>query len=394
MSINNQQLCNIDECRLLQGHGGNHNVYPTSIWGFMNEKDKAKLVKAGFATPRGGAKGAYQNHVVRSNRVIVPYERLKDVPLTKYLDGYVIRFYPEQYFEASGKPKSDFKTKDTPVIVGKNAFVLYRTHEIYKRLPPLKGWQICHLERDGETVKTRGRSAVDIGHYVLRISSLGNIKGIENGPPQGLFAPEYADTNTNYLSKCVLAWLTIHTLESPYTAVQATHLRLILKANGLLDSEQYEFKGVLRHGLTCCPLCLRFIKYGELHEMVSFDETVGLENAASQIEGSTRSTIVNLFHLLPLRYDSLQHIPASVAWGHAVCNTRLGQRSCLSLADLIKQGKKVGIITPGGIETFGWISNDMKMIRSPKGAVWIQLNGDMSEADETSLEGKEKSPLE
>jgi hypothetical protein len=40
---------------------------------------------------------------------------------------------------------------------------------------------------------------------------------------------------------------------------------------------------------------------------------------------------------------------------------------------------KVGIIKPEGIETFGWISEDHKMIRSPNGAVWIQLHGDIAE---------------
>jgi hypothetical protein len=36
----------------------------------------------------------------------------------------------------------------------------------------------------------------------------------------------------------------------------------------------------------------------------------------------------------------------------------------------------VGVIREEGIETFGWISEDFQMIRSPYGAVWIQLNGD------------------
>lgn len=40
---------------------------------------------------------------------------------------------------------------------------------------------------------------------------------------------------------------------------------------------------------------------------------------------------------------------------------------------------KLGIIRPEGIETFGWISDDYQMIRSPNGAVWIQLHGDMDE---------------
>src|SRR3989344_5988605 len=104
MTKNFFELCNVDGCRLIKGHSSPHNKYPTSAWGFMNDKDKNKLVKAGFATPRGGAKGAYQNHVVRSNRVIIPYERVNIAPLDQYKEGYVIRLYPEQYFEAPNKP--------------------------------------------------------------------------------------------------------------------------------------------------------------------------------------------------------------------------------------------------------------------------------------------------
>ena len=89
----------------------------------MASKDKDKLSKAGFATPRGGAKGAYQNHVLRSNKVIVPYERLRQAPLASYEDGYVIRLFPEQYFDGPGQVKADFGQPNAPQ-VGTNAFVL------------------------------------------------------------------------------------------------------------------------------------------------------------------------------------------------------------------------------------------------------------------------------
>jgi hypothetical protein len=373
-------LCNIDGCRLLQGHIGKHNPYPTSAWGFMQQKDKDKLIKAGFATPRGGNKGAYQNHVLRSNKVILPYERIKTFNPDIFEDGYVIRLYPEQYFEAIGKVKEKFLSgEDSWIVVGENAFVLYRTHESYAKFPPLPEWQVRSLLKDGQPVKDRGKGVADVGHYVLRISSLGNQKKIDVGAPQGVFAPEYADQETNYLSQCVLAWLIIHTVGSPYTTSQAQHLQAMLAQEGLLDASNFEYKGVLRHGLCGCPLCLRFIKYNELHEMVGFDEAAGSENAAGQVEGATRSTIVNLFHLVPLRYDAIEHIPQNVAWGHAVCNTRLGQRQCVSLAEIIEMDLKVGVIRPEGIETFGWITRDYKMIRSPNGAVWIQLNGDIAD---------------
>jgi hypothetical protein len=63
----------------------------------MNEMDRNKLTKAGFATPRGGAKGAYQNHVLRNGRVIIPFEKLQSADITDYKDGYAIRLFPKQY---------------------------------------------------------------------------------------------------------------------------------------------------------------------------------------------------------------------------------------------------------------------------------------------------------
>lgn len=357
----------------------------------MRDKDKKKLVKAGFATPRGGAKGAYQNHVVRSNQVIIPFEKITIAPLEEYKDGYVVRLLPEQYFESAGVLKPEFLNPDNSIQVGKNAFVLYRTYSSFKRFPPLERWQIRHLEKEGKSSTKRGKGIVDKGHYVLRLSTSRAEEGkLVKGVPQGLFAPEYADSETNYLCTCVLAWLIIHTVASPYTTTQAGHLKAILTPAGLLDESRYEYKGVLRHALCCCPLCLRLIRYEQLHELVSFEDAIGNENAAEQVEGATRSTIVNLFHILPLRYDSIHHIPENVAWGHAVCNTRLGQRPCHSLAELMDTDLKVGIIKENGIETFGWISSDYEMIRSPLGAVWIQLCRDLDGDEYTSPQIEEE----
>ncbi len=379
MSLRNlPELCGKNGCRLIAKHKGKHDTYPTLAWSFMRDKDKKKLNKAGFATPRGGNKGAYQNHVVRSNKVIIPYESLPKVSLSNYVDGYVIRLYPEQYFDSVGKPKASFVSgTDAWIAIGENAFILYRTHEGLESLPPLSEWSIRSLEQDEKPVKKRGQGVKDVGHYVLRISSLGNKKGIIEGAPQGVFAPEYADRETNYLCQCVLAWLIVRTAGSPYTTTQAKHLQAILDPEGLLDESNYEYKGVLRRGLCSCPLCLRFIDYNSLHDTISYTEKGGSENAAEQIEGATRSTTVNLFHLEPLLYsDRIAHTPINVAWGHHHCNTALGQRRCRSLAEMIELDLKVGIITPEGIETFGWIADDYEMIRSPLGAVWIRISQD------------------
>ncbi len=383
------QLCNVDGCRLLAGHRGMHMRRPVCPWNFMNEKDKKKINKTGYATPRGGAKGAYQNHVYRNNQVIIPYEKFNTVDLANFEDGYVVRLLPNQYFSTSGVRREGLQPN---IIVGENAFVLYRTHESLIEFPPSADWKVRGLEKDGEPVKRRGRNVEDVGHYVLRISTLGVQEKITEGSPQGIFAPEYANAETTYIAQCALAWLTLHTIDSPYTTSQASHLKAILEAEGVLDDDFWERQGILRHGLCTCPLCGQLINYSDLHGILNLEEELALENASEQIEGSTRSTIVNLFHMAPLRYGTSEHVPTKVAWGHATCNTRLGQRKCYPLHELQETGDKIGIVRPEGINTFGWISGDWEMIRSPQGSVWIRICGDLptEQVDAMNFDGNEE----
>ncbi|KAB1065296.1 restriction endonuclease [Salibacter halophilus] len=371
-------MCEEESCRLLKGHKGSHKNHP-NVWGFFKKVDKNKISKAGFATPRGGKKGGYQNHVNRNNQVVIPYEQLSHESLSLYKDGYVIRLYPEQYFESKHTPKAQFTDPESKVVVGDNAYVLYRTWESFKSFPPLSSWSIRHLEHDGSKVQKRGKHVQDVGHYLLRLSTSGSDKKKDEGPPQGIFAAEYADKETNYLCKCLLAYFIINTYNSPYTTSQAEHLIAILSDENLIDTSIFEKNGTMRRGLTCCPLCQKILRYSELHDTISFEEADALSNASMQLIDSTRSTVVNLFHLKPLLHHSLTHIPVNVGWGHAVCNTYLGQRECLSLYELQEMEMKVAILLEDRYETFGWISTDKKFIRSPNGAVWIRISDDMSD---------------
>jgi hypothetical protein len=379
------QLCRENGCLKAKGHGGAHSTTPSEVWRHFAGKDKKKLSKAGFATPRGGDKGGYQNHVSRNNMVIIPFERCGQVDFDQFHDGYSVRLLPPQCFESKGVLRQEFTAPGAIVRIGVNAFVLYGSHKMLDDYPPLPGWKVRSLWKNGKEVETREAGAVDAGHYIVRAPALGGKPARREGPPQGMFAPEYADEHTNYLARCVLAWLTIQTKGSPYTLAQAHHLQAVLKEAGLHDSKIFEQSGALRHGLTCCPLCTRVIRYDELHATVSFEDEEGLENAAVQTEGATRSTVVNLFHMHPVGYKELTHVPRHVAWGHAICNTRLGQRRCYSLGELQQMDLKVGVIRDEGLETFGWISDDYKMIRSEGGAVWIQLNGDFEDDGDFEL---------
>lgn len=375
-------LCKNENCNLPVNHKGEHSFIYKKAWETKFSKDDInKVQKAGYCTPRGGAKGGYQNHVNRNSRVIIPYEKLSEVNLDNYKDGYVIRLFPSQYFAKKHTVNDDF-IGNSQISVGNNAFVLYRTYEDYEALPPLPEWQIRSiLKYNKKTQKydlpstDRRGDIIDCGHYLLRISNSGTNKKQNRfeGPAQGIFAPEYADANTNFLCQAVLAWLIIKTEGSPYNEDDFEHLKAILKKHGLLNSPHYENDYILHNGKTTCPLCHRVIMYNELNELISFDDEEGLTNSTEQV-GSTRSTKVNLFHMVPLCYPSLENIPTQVSWGHATCNTRLGQRRCFSYHDLLKTKIKVEIDNGQGKQLLGYANESQNFIRSKSGDVWIRIS--------------------
>lgn len=371
-------LCKVNGCRKVIGHRGHHDTTPTEAWSFLQEKDLSKLKKAGYATPRGGDKNGYQNHVNRNNRVIIPFKRLASANLPNYEDGYIISFTPEEYFIGPKTPNPDVTTSYPDIEVGVNAFVVYRTLAQFRQYPPLDSWQPREMQIDGAIVDRRSPDVEDVGHYITRPTKNESSSMPKKGPPQGIFAPEYAPTEVNYLCQCILAWIIIRTSGSPYVDSDAQHLRQILEDANITE-DQLERIGALRSNIAACPLCLRHLDYTELHEMINFDDESGNANAALQSEGATRSTIVNLFHMQPLLYSGLMHTPENMAWGHAVCNTRLGQRKCYPISVLEEDGLKIAVIDSNTVNTFGWISRDFEMIRSRQGSVWIRLNGDIDD---------------
>jgi len=362
-------LCKIDGCRLEERHTGKHSKFPTNVWNFLGEKDKKKIIKAGFATPRGGSKGAYQNHVSRSSQVIIPYEKLKSVDLSKFKNGYVVRLYPDQCFDKNGQVRPELASEN--VVIDQNAFVLYRSHESLKKYPPHTNWEIRNLLKDGKKVERRGKDVSDAGHYVLRIPAQSPDPELDKGYPQGIFAPEYADEETNFLCQVFLVWLITKTKNNPYNTTNLDHIEAILSDAGILDKQILIKNGLILNDLTTCPLCMKVIKYEQLHEMLEMEDEERLANAGQQVSGTTRSTEVNLFHIRPLFYSKLEHMPKNVGWGHASCNTKLGQTDCISVDELQSRGKPVLL---EGKELVGWISDDTKIIRSSKGETWIKIS--------------------
>lgn len=378
------RLCSDPNCNLLENHTGKHTFIYKKAWeALFDSDDNNKIKKAGYSTPRGGDKGGYQNHVNRNSKVIIPYEKLSEVNIANYKDGYVIRVFPSQYFSSKHVVKDEL-LKDSRVIVGENAFVLYRTYEDYELFPPLPEWSIRSvLKFDKASGKyciessDRRGDIIDTGHYLLRISNSGTNKkqNLFKGPAQGIFAPEYADADTNFLCQCVLAWLIVNTDESPYNESDFEHLKAILEKHNLLNSSHYEDEYIMHNGKTTCPLCQRVIKHSELNEMISFEDEEGLENSTEQV-GSTRSTKINLFHMVPLCYSSLENTPTQVSWGHATCNTRLGQRRCFSYNELKKVNLEIEIYDSqnSNRRLLGYANLLRNFIRSENGDVWIRIS--------------------
>lgn len=375
-------LCSDPQCNRVANHSGKHSFVCKKAWEqHFNADDKNKIQKAGYCTPRGGAKGGYQNHVNRNSRVIIPYEKLREVNLDNYKDGYIIRVFPSQYFSDKNVVKKEFENNSN-VVIGKNAFILYRTYEDYESFPPLSDWKIRSILKYDKQKQTycipaddRRGKFVENGHYLLRISNSGTNKkqNFFQGPAQGIFAPEYADANTNFLCQAVLAWLIIKTEGSPYKESNFEHLKAILDKHNLLNSPHFENDYIMHKGVTTCPLCQRIIKHSELNELISFDNEEGLENSTEQV-GATRSTKINLFHMVPLCYSSLENIPTKVSWGHATCNTRLGQRQCFSYKELLRNAIEVDISEGRPKRLLGYTNEARNFIRSKSGDVWIRIS--------------------
>lgn len=379
-------LCTVDGSVRQLDHTGGHEVYSSTPWQFLSRRDNDKKTKAGFATPRGGAKGAYQNHVLRSNKVIVPFELFAQAPVAKYETGYVVRLFPDQYIEAPRTPKTYFLEPGSPQ-PGASAFALCGTREHLRDFPALATWKVRSLTLNGAMTNERAAGALDEGEYVVKTSAHGSLPAISEGPPQGIFAPEYANQSANFLSKCLLAWLTAHTTDSPYVTIQVQHLEEVLQFHGKFDPSRRAAMGLLRNGLNCCPLCFKLIKGDELHDQISFTEESSLLDAADQVANSARSTIVNLFYMAPLTYADVEHTSENVDWRDAICNTKLGQRICHPIPKLIVAAAKAGTVNGAReIETFGWASTNLEIIRSPAGTVCIKIVHDhLSTEDQSAL---------
>ena len=142
-------LCN--KCNKFNNHKGSCDQFSKDSFTFLNSKDFDKVSKSGYATPRGGDKGGYQNHVYRTGKVIIPYEKFININPNIYKGGWVVRLFVNQAFDEN-KKLHVIKNKFVDLVIGKNCFVLYRSYEELSNFPPLQDWSIReHFSKDKST---------------------------------------------------------------------------------------------------------------------------------------------------------------------------------------------------------------------------------------------------
>lgn len=135
------------------------------VWSYGLPKVlREKIKKTGYA--RYG-NGIYKRRLRRDYRVIMHLNTyitiINSDPglLSKFKEGYAIRLTPEEYFT------NENELKNKGVILGKNAFVYYKSIKSFKKYPPSENWQPVYELR----AKTIGDEVGWIGHYALNINN-------------------------------------------------------------------------------------------------------------------------------------------------------------------------------------------------------------------------------
>ena len=267
----------------------------------------------------------YQNRVLRSSTVLIPYSLREDAwrpppGEDEFENGYTVLISPRIYFET---PDVGSRLAERGLQIGGNALVFYRQRSEWEEYNPDDlGWS-----------PASERSAPLGGEYVARIAATTAFDGgdrINRGytttrnKGAGIRLYEYASGQT--IDKCrsqleALYWLCRDAQEVVVKhgmnreAVEARRGQCLeaCRENGLLDRGRLREGRVINDaGVTVCPLCLK--------ELSGAGFLSRLEQAEGRHVHDLTVTKVNLFHVSELRYGEYNHRPYNLGWGHHHCN--------------------------------------------------------------------------
>ncbi len=284
---------------------------------------KDKIYKTG-QTRGADNDEVYQNRVGRNGTVLIPYAQweLCRVPSPTdpvYENGFIVLIPPAAYFGDSNITKT---LSGKGLQLEHNALVFYERRIDWVTSPPDSlGW----------VPGARRRSPLG-GQYVARIAATTSVDGtkINHGynttsmMGAGVRVYEYANTET--IKDCrwqleALFWFCedaeavalANGMTSEDIRVRREWCLATCQERDLLDLERLRAVRIInREDKTICPLCLL-----ELSSQGFFDRVAQAEGRAVH---DLTITQLNLFHILELRYGTLNHHPYNLGWGHHHCN--------------------------------------------------------------------------
>lgn len=260
----------------------------------------------------------YQNRVLRSSTVLIPYS-CWDLCKYTYENGFIVLLTPEEYFD-NPNIKSELKTKG--LAIGKNALVFFESRAQWNAHNPIAmNWKAADRRTNplgGQYVARIPANTSTSGGKIVQGFSTTTMKGA------GIRVYEYASAKS--IAECrlqleALFWMCRDALDvliengmSRAEAVALKKSRLDeCHVGGLLDYIKLTNARLVDTARnTICPLCL-----DELSAQ-------GFFNRMKQAEGRAvldlTVTELNLFHITELRVGTLNHCAYNLGWGHHHCN--------------------------------------------------------------------------
>lgn len=266
----------------------------------------------------------YQNRVLRSSTVLIPYGcwklcRKPPAGEAQYENGQIVLISPTEYFDMK-RPASKLRAQGLKI--GKNTLVYYQTREEWTAHDPTKlKWRVA----------TKRQNPLG-GRYVARAPGITAKKGakIKKGfttrknKGAGIRVYEYASSLTIENVSCQLEALFWHCADAAAVSkkhgmttkdasVRKAAILKLAKEKGLLDYKKLTKARILNDDRrTICPLCLK--------RLTAEDFLTRMKQAEGRGVHDLTVTEVNLFHLKELRVGSFNHLPYNVGWGHHHCN--------------------------------------------------------------------------